>query len=44
MTPMYLLNFEYNDRRKKIIPNEVQTKYPRASYLAIITEMSNLKA
>ena len=21
------LNFEYNDRRKKIIPNKVQTKY-----------------
>ena len=28
------LNFEYNDRRKKIIPNKVQTKYPRASNVA----------
>ena len=30
------LNLECNDRRKKIIPNTVQTKYTRASYLAII--------
>ena len=25
------LNFEYNDRRNKIIPKEVQAKHPRAS-------------
>ena len=27
----YKLNFEYNDRRNKIIPKEVQAKHPRAS-------------
>ena len=26
-----VLNFEYNDRRNKIIPKEVQAKHPRAS-------------
>ena len=25
------MNFEYNDRRNKIIPKEVQAKHPRAS-------------
>ena len=36
------LNFEHNinNRRKKIIPNQVQPKYPRASCVAI-TGMSN---
>ena len=29
------LNFKYNDRRKKIIPNKVQAKCTRASYVAI---------
>ena len=34
---------KYDKRRKKIVHNKVQTKYPRASYVAI-TEMSNQNA
>ena len=30
-----ITNFEYNDRRKKIIPNKAQPKHTRISYLAI---------
>ena len=34
------LNFEYNDRRKKIIPNNVQTKYARSN-IALVSCTSN---
>ena len=33
------LNFEYNDRRKKIIPDKAQTKHTRASYICSLNIM-----